>query len=340
MTGRELDDIVRELYVLPPTDFVAARNDLVRQARAAGSREIAERLQQLRRPTRSAWLVNLLASDSEAMQRLSALGRQLRDAQTGLAAAELRSLAEQRRRLIADLMERAQAYADGAGVRLTPTVLSEVQATLQAALVDLAGAMTIRNGRLVRPLSHSGFGPRPRVGAPQLESAQLESGQIESGQIESGAELRPVEVPASPVAEIKSHRVEDELAARRRVVASRRALELVEVTEGALAAEDHDDPAPAPEVDRELRQAEEELAAAEAAHWTSEFELADAEAAVEAAEDALNDLDSRRIEARRDKVTAQRHLAEARSRQRDAVNALAQARRRVEAARQPVDAED
>jgi hypothetical protein len=329
MTGRELDDIVRELYVLPPTDFVAARNDLVRQARAAGSREIAERLQQLRRPTRSAWLVNLLASDSAAMQRLSALGRQLRDAQTGLAATELRSLAEQRRRLIADLMERAQAYADDAGVRLTPTVLSEVQATLQAALVDLAGAMTIRNGRLVRPLSHSGFGPRPRVGAPQIESRQFES----------GTELRPVEVATSPVAEIESPRVEDELAARRRVVAGRRALELVEVTEGALA-EDQNDPAPVPEVAGELRQAEEELAGAEAAHWTSEFELADAEAAVEAAEDALNDLDSRRIEARRDKVTAQRHLAEARSRQRDAVNALAHARRRVEAARQTVGEDD
>jgi hypothetical protein len=329
MTGRELDDIVRELYVLPPTYFVAARNDLVRKARAAGSREIAERLQQLRRPTRSAWLVNLLASDSAAMQRLSALGRQLRDAQTGLAAAELRSLAEQRRRLIADLMERAQAYADDAGVRLTPTVLSEVQATLQAALVDLAGAMMIRNGRLVRPLSHSGFGPRPRAGAPQ----------IESGQIKSGAELRPVEVPASPVAEIESPRVEDELAARRRVVAGRRALELVEVTDGALA-EDQNDRAPVPEVAPELQQAEEELAAAEAAHWTSEFDLADAEAAVEAAEDALSELDSRRIEARRDKVTAQRHLAEARSRQRDAVNALAQARRRVEAARQSVGEDD
>jgi hypothetical protein len=349
MTGRELDDIVRELYVLPPTDFVAARNDLVRKARSAGSREIAERLRQLRRPTRSAWLVNLLASDSAAMQRLSALGRQLRDAQTGLAAAELRSLAEQRRRLIADLMERAQGYADDAGVRLTPTVLSEVQATLQAALVDLAGAMMIRNGRLVRPLSHSGFGPRPRVGAPQIQSGQIESGQIESGQIESGqiesgeiesgAELRPVEVPASPVAEIESPRVEDELAARRRVVAGRRALELVEVTDGALA-EDQNDPVPVPEVAREVRQAEEELAAAEAAHWTSEFELADAEAAVEAAEDALSDLDSRRIEARRDKVTAQRHLAEARSRQRDAVNALAQARRRVEAARQSVGEDD
>src|SRR4030095_2050496 len=189
MTGRELDEIVRELYVLPPTNFVAARNELVRQARAAGSRDVAERLQRLRRPTRSAWLVNLLARDPIAMQRLSALGRQLRDAQTGLAGAELRTLAEQRRHLIADLMERARASADEPGVHLPPAVLAEVHATLQAALVDLAGALTVRNGRLVRPLSHSGFGPRPRVSVPQIGS---------------GAELRPVEVPARRAAEIES----------------------------------------------------------------------------------------------------------------------------------------
>jgi hypothetical protein len=149
MMGRELDEIVRELYALPPTDFVAARNELVRAARAAGSREIAERLRQLRRPTRSAWLVNLLARDATAMQRLSTLGRELRDAQTGLVVADLRNLSDQRRQLITDLLERAQAHAASAGLRLTPTVLSEVEATLQAALVDLAGALTIRNGRLV-----------------------------------------------------------------------------------------------------------------------------------------------------------------------------------------------
>jgi hypothetical protein len=329
MTGRELDEIVRELYVLPPIDFIPARNELVRRARAAGNREIAERLQQLRRPTRSAWLVNVLASDAAAMQRLSALGRQLRDAQTGLAGAELRSLAEQRRRLIADLMDRAQAYAAEAGVRLTPAVLSEVQATLQAALVDLAGAMTVRNGRLVRPLTHSGFGPRPRVNVAEISS---------------GAELRPVEIPTRPVVEIEQPPVADELAARRRSVARLRAVELVEVTDHAEAVNEDSPPAAGQQAEahqsktlRELHQAEEDLAAAEAAHWTSEFELADAEAAVEAAEDALNELDSRRIEARRDKVTAQRHLVEAKSRQRDAVNALAAARRRLDAARQSAD---
>ena len=61
--------------------------------------------------------MNLLARDSEAMQRLSALGRRLRDAQTGLAGTELRNLAEQRRRPVADLLDRAQAHAAEAGLR-------------------------------------------------------------------------------------------------------------------------------------------------------------------------------------------------------------------------------
>jgi hypothetical protein len=322
MTGYELDEIVRELYVLPPTDFVAARNEMVRQAKAAGSREIATRLQRLRRPTRSAWLVNLLASDSTAMQRLSTLGRELRDAQTELAHAELRHLAEQRRKLIADLLDRAQAHANEAGVRLTPTVLSEVEGTLQAALVDLAGALTIRNGRLVRPLSHSGFGPRPR--------------RVSVAQLGSAAQLRPVEVSAGPAAELERPPVEDELAARRGAVGRLRVVELVEVADQS-SVEDDDDSAPASAEETEalhnLRKAEEELAAAEASHWQAEFELADAEGAVEAAADRLSSLDTQRIEARRDRVTAQRYLAEARSRQRDAVNALVEARRRLDAAR-------
>jgi hypothetical protein len=329
MIGRELDEIVRELYVLPPTDFLAARNELVRQAKAAGSRDVADRLQQLRRPTRSAWLVNLLARDPTAMQRLSALGRELRDAQTGLARTELRNLAEQRRQLIADLLDRTRAHAAEVGIQLTPTVLSEVEATLQAALVDLAGALTIRNGRLVRPLSHSGFGPRPRVNASQVRST---------------VELRPIEVSAEAAADIERPQVEDELEARRqrRAEGGHWTVELVEVADDWLVADDDANPAPESggEGPRELRLAEAALAYAEAAHWQSEFDLADAEAAVEAADDAVSSLDTKRIEARRDRVTAQRHLTEAQSRQRDTVNALAEARRRLDAAQQLVSKDE
>lgn len=330
MIGRELDEIVRELYVLPPNDFVAARNELVRQARAAGSPDVAERLQRLRRPTRSAWLVNLLARDSAAMQRLSALGRQLRDAQTGLSHAELRSLAEQRRHLIAELLDRAQAHAADADLRLTPAVLSEVEATLQAALVDLAGALTIRNGRLVRPLSHAGFGPRPRAAVRRIHRSEAR---------------QPAELPAEDASETDPAPVEDELAARRRRNSTGHwTVEVVEGPDAALTAPDlsatpraDNEAAPATEAERQtlrdLRKAEEELAVAEAAHWQSEFELADAEAAVEAADDVMSTLDTKRIEARRDRVTAQRHLAEAQSRQRRAVSALADARERLDVAR-------
>ena len=52
-----------------------------------------------------------------------------------------------------------------------------------------------------------------------------------------------------------------------------------------------------------------------------------------AAHDVMSTLDTKRIEARRDRVTAQRHLAEAQSRQRRAVSALADARERLDAAR-------
>jgi hypothetical protein len=47
-----------------------------------------------------------------------------------------------------------------------------------------------------------------------------------------------------------------------------------------------------------------------------------------------------RMEARRDKVTAQRHLAEASSRQREAVKALADARQRLDAARRTAKTDD
>ena len=320
MTGQELDEIVRELYVLPPTNFVAARNELVRQGRAAGRREIAQRLQHVRRPTRRAWLVNLLARDAASMQRLSTLGRQLREAQTELAYPDFRHLAEQRRLLIADLMERAQAHAEEAGVRLTAAVLAEVETTLQAALVDLAGALTIRNGRLVRPLAHSGFGRRPRVPQP------------------GPLELRAADPAAEPIEEDEPPSVPDELAARRWAATGLRVVDLfpdepADEEDTRTPTKDQRGTRPA------LTQAEEDLAAAESAHWQAEFELADAEGAMEAASDRVDSLDTQRIEARRDKVTAQRYLSQARSRQRDAVKAVAEARRRLDSARRDAEPE-
>ena len=94
MMGHELDEIVRELYVLHPLTSSPLGTSWCGRPRQPVAGRSPNRLQHLRRPTRSAWLVNLLASDPTAMQRLSALGRELRDAQTGLARTELRRLAD------------------------------------------------------------------------------------------------------------------------------------------------------------------------------------------------------------------------------------------------------
>ncbi|MFL6185898.1 MAG: hypothetical protein ACJ745_13955, partial [Actinomycetes bacterium] len=57
----EADDGVAGLYRLPPGEFVAARDQLARQLRAAGGREAARRVAALRRPSISAWAANQLA---------------------------------------------------------------------------------------------------------------------------------------------------------------------------------------------------------------------------------------------------------------------------------------
>jgi hypothetical protein len=315
MTVSELEEIVGELYLVAPSDFVTVRNELVRQARAAGNRDLADKLQRLRRPTHSAWLVNVLAHhEAAAMKRLSALGRELRDAQTGLDGAELRQLSELRRQVIGDLLDRARQRATDAGLRLTDNMLSEVEATLRAALVDLAGAFTVRSGRLVRPLSHNGFGPRPQVEV----TLGVTPGEDEAPEAEREWTYLPVP---------------DELAARRRRGSRDEATVDRPMASAHSLADEVRLGGTRTEAEPALSRATEELAAAESVHWQREHDLADAEASLEAATDRLDWLDSQRMEARRDKVMAQDRLAEARARQTEAVRAVAEARRQLDIAR-------
>ena len=60
---RSLDEIADELYALRPDAFAEARDEEVRKARADGRQPVARELAKLRRPTLSAWLINLLWRD-------------------------------------------------------------------------------------------------------------------------------------------------------------------------------------------------------------------------------------------------------------------------------------
>ncbi len=57
-----LDAVSAELYGGAPADFVARRDELAKQARADGDRELATAIKALRRPTVGAWYLNLAAA--------------------------------------------------------------------------------------------------------------------------------------------------------------------------------------------------------------------------------------------------------------------------------------
>jgi hypothetical protein len=147
-----------ELYGLAPEDFTAARDEQVRAARAAGDRPLAAALGRLRRPTVSAYVLNLLVRDQpEVGEQLVALGGELRRAQAELSGPALRELAGQRAQLVGALVRSARKVAATHGHRMTPAVALELEQTLHAALADPDVAAEVGSGRLVRATIRTGF---------------------------------------------------------------------------------------------------------------------------------------------------------------------------------------
>jgi hypothetical protein len=167
-----LDDIARELYAVNPDEFTAARDERAAQAKSAGDTELARQLRKLRRPTTSAWLVNLLCHErSDELNDLLELAERFRE--EGLTGQRMRELSEQRRRLVRRLLGEVERLAADAGVAASAEVIRQVEATLGAAVADAQAAELVRGGRLDKPLSYVGFGPSVSLGGPgQLRAVQ------------------------------------------------------------------------------------------------------------------------------------------------------------------------
>jgi hypothetical protein len=156
----DVEELTAQLYAVPPARFVAERDERVRAARDAGDKELAAQLRRLRRPSRSAWAVNLLVrSEPRALGELLDLGERLRAAHRGASFTELRELTEQRRQAIAQLVRRAAELAARADEPLGQAAAAEVDETLQAATADPEAAAQVRAGRLEKPLTYAGIGP-------------------------------------------------------------------------------------------------------------------------------------------------------------------------------------
>jgi hypothetical protein len=160
-----MNDVVDELYALPPHSFTEARNTRVTEAKSAGDRATATLLAALKRPTIGAWLVNLVAlRRPDAVAELIAVGERLRTVQDSVtpgsqAGHRLRELAEQRRGAIEEILAMIRTLVSEAGEpEPSAAQLAEAESTFAAAMVDEDAAREVRAGRLLRPLSYSGFG--------------------------------------------------------------------------------------------------------------------------------------------------------------------------------------
>ena len=149
-----LADATAELYQGDPEQFMARRGELAAQARETGQAAVAKEISALRKPTRSAWVVNrLVRADPEVAARLAALSAELRGG--GLDGGRIRELTAARAQLVDDLTRQALDDLPAA----PGAVREEVRATFDAALADPGVAANL--GTLVRAAHWAGFGLAP-----------------------------------------------------------------------------------------------------------------------------------------------------------------------------------
>lgn len=229
-----LAEAVATLYDADPDEFMPRRQQLADAAKEAGDPAAAKEITGLRKPTRSAWVVNhLVRADPEVTIRLAALSTQLRS--VALDATRIRELTTARARLVDDLTRQAFTLAGQpsppAGQR------EEVSATLDAAIADPAVAG--RLGHLVRAERWAGFGLDPDAPAPPPAPAK--------------SSKKPA--PADVIAETERRRREKIDIAERAVVDAAQAMEAASQAEQQL--EDT-----VRRLEAELEQARQQLAEA------------------------------------------------------------------------------
>src|SRR5204863_285097 len=92
------DPRLDELYREPPDGFVAARDRLAKELRAAGDGDEAARVKKLRRPTIGAWMINRVAlKGREQVEEFAAASRALKEAKRRRADLERQRKALRRR---------------------------------------------------------------------------------------------------------------------------------------------------------------------------------------------------------------------------------------------------
>lgn len=159
---------IDELFGLPLAEFTTSRNELAARAAAHGDKAQARAIKALRKPNVVAWTLNQLSRRrGETIERLVAAYAGPGAAQS---AESLRSVAETRRQLVAELMEVARDILEEAGSTSPQATLQKVSQALYSGGSEEDQALLLQ-GRLVgdmgSPNLDFAFGPLPADEEPE-----------------------------------------------------------------------------------------------------------------------------------------------------------------------------
>ncbi|WP_418607814.1 hypothetical protein [Georgenia sp. SUBG003] len=187
MSTRDLLAAAVDLYGLLPGEFVRARDDRAKQARADGEPQLAREVKALRKPAGAAWLANVMVRHmTDEIEQVLELGQAMREAQEDLDAAELKTLNRQRRQLVDAVVRQGRKVAADLGQKVNDVAAQQAAATLQAAMADEGAEAALRTGLLVEPMVTTGLDPVDLTGVLAVPEA-LGGACATTGRAEGGA---------------------------------------------------------------------------------------------------------------------------------------------------------
>ena len=269
----DLETALTSLYEATREEFIPTRDDLVKQARSAGDRELAGRIAAARKPTVAAWLLNQVGREyPDDLTALAELSEALRGAHQQLAADRLRALSQQRNELLRVLEDRALRVSRRAGMAVTDQVAEQVREAFTAAVLDPGVLASLRTGRLSAvPGADANAGWPTWDGIPDVAPDKP---------------ARPTRTPSRAPSAPPSKSTKDDEEARRRAAAERRAARRREAEEEAELAESARAEAEQAldEAKQRAEEADTELAAARSRVEQARFEQRTAKQAAAAAQ--------------------------------------------------------
>ncbi|AOX65018.1 hypothetical protein BJK06_03875 [Curtobacterium sp. BH-2-1-1] len=286
-------DVARELLLVAPADFVAERTARQRAVRK-DDRALATAIGGLRKPAPAAWVIDLLAHEG-ALDEAVDLGPAIRQAQADADPAVIRKLRRQRAGVVDALTQAGADLASDAGHPVTPAVLDQVRATIEAAMADPHAGAAVRSGLLVRALESAGFDD------VDLDGALADPDAVPDAWSGSGAAPIPITEGRRAAGTTRASRKPERKPDRERERKPDHKPERKPDSEPDRMPDRERETAPdsSPETDPAA-----ERRAAREAETAARTESRDADAALDAAEDALATAEDRRAD-------LERQLAEA-----------------------------